>query len=44
MATSTTTAQPAPSSSFTRLIQRHPLTAYLVVVFAGTYLPDTKGE
>lgn len=38
MSTSTTTAQLAPSSSFTRLIQRHALIAYVVLAFAGTWL------
>jgi len=38
MFTSTATQQPAPSSSLKRLINRHPLVAYFVVAFAGTWL------
>ncbi len=39
MTTIATTSQPATSSSLKRLISRHPLTAYFVIAFAGTWVP-----
>ena len=38
MSTVTTTSQPMTSSSFRRFITRHPLVAYFVIAFAGTWL------
>jgi uncharacterized protein len=37
MSTITTTSQPATSSSLKRLISSHPLVAYFVIAFAGTW-------
>lgn len=37
MSTITTTSQPATSSPLKRLISRHPLIAYFVIAFAGTW-------
>jgi len=39
MTTIATTSQPATSSSLKRLISRHPLIAYFVIAFAGTWVP-----
>ena len=39
MSTPTATQQPTPSSSLKRLINRHPLVAYFVLAFAGTWIP-----
>jgi len=39
MTTIATTSQPATSSSLKRLISGHPLIAYFVIAFAGTWVP-----
>jgi membrane protease YdiL (CAAX protease family) len=39
MSTITTPSQPATSSPLRRLIQRHPLVAYFVIAFAGSWIP-----
>src|SRR2546421_10452037 len=39
MTTIATTSQPATFSSLKRLISRHPLIAYFVIAFAGTWVP-----
>src|SRR5690349_21247418 len=39
MSTITTPSQPATTSLLKRLIRGHPLVAYFVIAFAGTWLP-----
>src|SRR5215472_12140251 len=38
MSTITSTSHPAASSPITRLIRRHPLIAFFVIVFAGEWI------
>jgi len=40
MSTVTTNSQPATSSPLRRLISDHPLVAYFVIAYAGTWLVD----
>jgi hypothetical protein len=40
MSTITRVSQPATSSSLKRLMSTHPLTAYFVIAFAGTWIVD----